>query len=269
MQFDVAALPAEDLEPLTKALSLAPPEKRGEVYMRIQNAGREFLAKATAGNPPSVEAQTDPIKRAVFGALTKQLPAPPPQLDPLKREALGSLEKAVMAGIRGAARGVGDALGVTGRAGGMRQMRGAYRSSMAGAKDLAEGEARFARKGGASDGPRWMDGPGMRAPSAKRSDGPRWMDDPSSGPMMRVKESAKRYGRSNIPNTQAGTLAYKDSMAVSRRAARGSAAKAGQNFRMRGNRTADKAGAAGIIGASAAAGAAGYAATRPRQKQDQ
>jgi hypothetical protein len=127
MQFDVAALPAEDLEPLAKALSLAPPEKRGEVYMRIQNAGREFLAKATAGKPPSAATETDPIKRAVFGALTKQLPAPAPQLDPLKREALGSLEKAVMAGIRGAARGVGDALGVTGRAGAMRQMRAGYK----------------------------------------------------------------------------------------------------------------------------------------------
>ncbi len=131
MQFDVAALPAEDLEPLAKALSLAPPEKRGEVYMRIQNAGREFLAKATAGKPPSAATETDPIKRAVFGALTKQLPAPAPQLDPLKREALGSLEKAVMAGIRGAARGVGDALGVTGRAGAMRQMRGMSRKMRA------------------------------------------------------------------------------------------------------------------------------------------
>jgi hypothetical protein len=148
MQFDVAALPAEDLEPLAKALSLAPPEKRGEVYMRIQNAGREFLAKATAGKPPSAATETDAIKGAVVGELTKQLPAPAPQLDPLKREALGSMEKAVMAGIRGAARGVVDAMGVTGRSGAMRQMRGAYkagyRSDMLAAKDRAIEAARKA-----------------------------------------------------------------------------------------------------------------------------
>lgn len=168
MQFDVAALPAEDLEPLTNALSLAPPEKRGEVYMRIQNAGREFLAKAKAGKPPSVEAQTDPIKRAVFGALTKQLPAPPPQLDPLKREALGSLEKAVLAGIRGAARGVADNLGLAGRAGGMRQMRRAYRQGYGGVMaDARQGAAQSAEAAYRATAGKGVDTTGRAAAAAQ------------------------------------------------------------------------------------------------------
>lgn len=107
MEFNIEAVPAEDIEPLAKAMTLLPPERRGEVYFRIQNAAREFLAKAAAGSPPASADQTDPIRKAVFGALEKQLPAPPapaPTLDPLKREALGTLEKAVLAGAR-AARG--------------------------------------------------------------------------------------------------------------------------------------------------------------------
>jgi len=232
MQFDVAALPAEDLEPLAKALSLAPPEKRGEVYMRIQNAGREFLAKATAGKPPSAATETDPIKRAVFGALTKQLPAPAPQLDPLKREALGSLEKAVMAGIRGAARGVGDALGVTGRAGAMRQMRGAYRS---------------AKKETMADSTELADAAGRRA---------------STGTVGFTRK-LEAYDRG-----------FSESMASSKKAARAAgrirANAAVNNFNRRVMRNANKAGLAGIVGASAAVGAgATYAATRPRKQKDQ
>lgn len=230
MEFDVAALPAEDFEPLAKALSIAPPEKRGEVYMRIQNAGREFLAKAKAGKPPSVEAQTDPIKRAVFGALTKQLPAPLPQLDPLKREALGSLEKAVLAGIRGAARGLGDALGVTGRAGAMRQMRAAYRS---GKKDLMVGSTERAASAG------------RRASTG------------TVGFTRKLEAYDRGFAESMATDKKAA-----------RAAGRIRANRAVQNFNRRGNRTAAKAGLAGIVGASAAAGAAGYAATRPR-KQDQ
>ena len=102
MEFNIEALSAEDIEPLAKAMTLLPPERRGEVYFRIQNAAREFLAKAAAGTPPASASQTDPIRKTVFGALEKQLPAPAPTLDPLKREALGTLEKAVLAGARAA-----------------------------------------------------------------------------------------------------------------------------------------------------------------------
>jgi hypothetical protein len=243
MQFDVAALPAEDLEPLAKALSLAPPEKRGEVYMRIQNAGREFLAKATAGKPPSAATETDPIKRAVFGALTKQFPAPAPQLDPLKREALGSLEKAVMAGIRGAARGVGDAMGVTGRAGGMRVMRGAYRSSMDGAKDRSEFAANISR--------RWKSA----------------MQNPSRLKPYLGAASEKRYGRTGVPSTQAGSFKYKDNMKGERLLARRKADLQRQHFNS-GRRVL----AFGLTG-GLAAGAADYAMerrqNRPRKQKDQ
>ncbi len=148
MKFNIEALPAEDIEPLAKAMANLPPERRGEVYFRIQNAAREFLAKADAGTPLTAAGQTDPIRKAVFGALEKQLPAPAPTLDPLKREALGTLEKAVLAGARAAlgsamrgARGVGDALGVTGRAGAMRQMRAGYKSFHGMAIRHAKGQA--------------------------------------------------------------------------------------------------------------------------------
>jgi hypothetical protein len=100
MSIDLTLVDPEDLKPVADMMLAMPPEKRGEVSIRVQRAAREFLAKSASEQWVAAERETDPVRRVVYGALVKQVPASAAKLDPLKREALGTLVKAVTAGAR-------------------------------------------------------------------------------------------------------------------------------------------------------------------------
>lgn len=100
MTIDLASVAPEDLQPIADMMLAMPEEKRGEIPLRVQRAAREFLHKSVDAQRVAAELETDPVRKAVYGALAKQLPAPAPTLDPLKREALGTLVKAVTAGAK-------------------------------------------------------------------------------------------------------------------------------------------------------------------------
>lgn len=102
---DIATIPDEALAPLTKAMEVLPPERRGEVLTKAAAAVRRHAALLAAGRTPNPADEKDVVGRTVFQALAKQAPGgvekgEPASDAPSTRQTLQMLEKAVVAGAR-------------------------------------------------------------------------------------------------------------------------------------------------------------------------